>query len=86
MRLPARVCMCVRDFGPYCAVCSRVCSWPPWRVLRACWWVDAQSFFETVGDNPDLYGPLWINATLVFVIGVASNLSSWVATPKGQVG
>ncbi len=56
------------------------------RLRRAAWPFFSQSFFETIGDNPDLYGPVWICTTLVFVIGVASNLSSWVALPTGKVG
>jgi succinate-acetate transporter protein len=42
-------------------------------------------FFETVGDNADLYGPFWISATLVFVIGAAANLNSWAKTPSDKV-
>lgn len=56
------------------------------RLRRAAWPFFSQSFFETIGDNPDLYGPVWICTTLVFVIGVASNLSSWVALPTGKEG
>lgn len=35
-------------------------------------------FLTTIGPNPDMYGPLWVCATLVFVIGASSNLASWV--------
>jgi hypothetical protein len=30
-------------------------------------------------DKPDLYGPLWIVATLVFVLAATSNMASWAA-------
>jgi protein YIPF1/2 len=32
-------------------------------------------------DKPDLYGPLWIVATLVFVLAATSNMASWAAYP-----
>lgn len=32
-----------------------------------------------IRNNPDLYGPFWICATLVFAIGVSGNLSSFLA-------
>lgn len=35
-------------------------------------------FLSVAGPNPDMYGPLWVCATLVFVIGASSNLASWV--------
>ena len=40
-----------------------------------------RDFFELLGSKTDLYGPVWICATLVFLIGVTSNLSSWLAHP-----
>ena len=43
------------------------------------------SMFEVLGDNPDMYGPFWIAATLVFVIGAASNWNSWMSTPHEKV-
>jgi len=38
----------------------------------------ATPFLSVAGANPDMYGPLWVCATLVFVIGASSNLASWV--------
>jgi hypothetical protein len=54
------------------------------RLGRSLWPFHAHSFFETIGETPDLYGPFWVCATLVFAIGVTSNLASWVATPDGS--
>ena len=31
-------------------------------------------FKEAVGANPDLYGPIWINATLILLIAASGNL------------
>ena len=31
-------------------------------------------FKEAVGTNPDLYGPIWINATLILLIAASGNL------------
>jgi hypothetical protein len=30
------------------------------------------------GNGPDLYGPFWLTMTLVFIIAVTSNISSWL--------
>jgi len=32
---------------------------------------------QLLGPNPDAYGPFWVATTLVFVIAVVSNLSSY---------
>lgn len=42
-------------------------------------------FTEVTGTNPDIYGPFWLCATLVFVIGVTSNMASWLNTGEDQV-
>jgi hypothetical protein len=51
------------------------------RLLRACkpWKND---FFEVMGDRPDLYGPLWICTTLVFVVGASSSFSRWFSDDR----
>lgn len=36
-------------------------------------------FFEALGTRPDLYGPFWVCATLVFLVAATANLSSFVA-------
>jgi protein YIPF1/2 len=33
------------------------------------------TFLNLIGDTPDLYGPFWIAATLIFSISVTSNLA-----------
>jgi hypothetical protein len=53
------------------------------RVKAALWPLDRTSFLTTLGNKPDFYGPLWIPATLVFVIGAASNLNSWLSFKPG---
>lgn len=40
------------------------------------------SLLAEVQAKPDLYGPFWVCATLVFVIGVAANFASWVYWDK----
>lgn len=52
------------------------------RVLRSCYPFTEHSFFEVVGDKPDLYGPFWICSTLVFVLAVSSNVASWLNASK----
>jgi len=34
-----------------------------------------------IRPNPDLYGPFWIAVTLIFTIGIASNLGGYFAEP-----
>ena len=38
-------------------------------------------FQQLAEKTPDLYGPFWIYATLVFLVAVAGNLSSYVNHP-----
>jgi len=35
-------------------------------------------FLEIAGAAPDMYGPFWVAATLVFAIGASANMASWV--------
>ncbi|KAK9461637.1 uncharacterized protein V1516DRAFT_672548 [Lipomyces oligophaga] len=37
------------------------------------------SFIETIGDNPDLYGPFWIASSVVIVLFFSSTLASIIA-------
>lgn len=37
-----------------------------------------KSFYQTAEKNPDLYGPLWIYTTIIFVITIASNISGYL--------
>jgi hypothetical protein len=56
------------------------------RLKAAVWPLQRNTFLNTIGSKPDFYGPTWIAATLVFVIGAGSNLSSWLSfTPGGAV-
>jgi len=35
-------------------------------------------FFDSLGNNPDLWGPFWIPTTLIFVMAAGSNFASWL--------
>jgi len=39
----------------------------------------SDGFLEAVAPNPDLYGPFWISATLIFAVGAAGNFASWLS-------
>ncbi|RYG46782.1 hypothetical protein EON67_09170, partial [archaeon] len=49
------------------------------RLKHALWPLTRTTFWDVTSGRPDLYGPVWIGATLSFVIGVGSNLSSWLS-------
>ena len=55
------------------------------RLKAACVPFKSRPFLEVAGRNPDLYGPFWLAATLVFVIGVTSNMAGWMGVPQEQV-
>ena len=55
------------------------------RLKAASWPFTEKPFLDVTGGNPDLYGPFWLCATLVFVIGVTSNMASWVNIPEDQL-
>ncbi|KAK9453166.1 hypothetical protein V1511DRAFT_535838 [Dipodascopsis uninucleata] len=38
------------------------------------------SFVETVGDNPDLYGPFWIASTVILVLFFSSTVAGAIAS------
>lgn len=48
------------------------------RLQNAIWPLTQTPFFQIMNSKPDLYGPIWLCATLVFVIGASSNLASWL--------
>ena len=49
------------------------------RVQAALWpFRPPQPFLALIAQKPDLYGPVWLAATLVFIIGAGSNLASWL--------
>lgn len=37
------------------------------------------NFFDTLGDNPDLYGPFWIPTTLVFIVAAVGNFATYLS-------
>lgn len=47
--------------------------------LTVWWQPDAFRTTFLREDKPDLYGPLWIVATLVFVLAATSNMASWAS-------
>ncbi|PRP82530.1 hypothetical protein PROFUN_10100 [Planoprotostelium fungivorum] len=47
------------------------------RILRSLSPLPA-GFFDTVGDKPDLWGPLWISSTLIFTLAVLGNVTTWI--------
>lgn len=38
-----------------------------------------KDFFEGLGEKPDLYGPLWIVTTIIFLLSLAGNLSRYLS-------
>jgi hypothetical protein len=51
------------------------------RVRASCWPFAAASpsFLSLAAAKPDMYGPVWVAATLVFVIGAGANLASFLS-------
>ena len=47
------------------------------RLRAALYPFRATHFIDIVGATPDLYGPFWVAATLVFAVGAGGNLASW---------
>ena len=37
-------------------------------------------FFQLIGKNPDLWGPLWITTTLIFLLFAAGNFSNYLSS------
>lgn len=49
------------------------------RVRAALWpFRPPQPFLSLIAGKPDLYGPVWLAATLVFTIAVGFNMASWL--------
>lgn len=49
------------------------------RVRAALWpFRPPTPFLALIAPKPDLYGPVWLAATLVFCIGAGSNFASWL--------
>jgi hypothetical protein len=47
------------------------------RIFRSCV-PFRKNFFESCGLRPDLYGTVWVSATLVFVLAAAGNFTNFV--------
>lgn len=37
-----------------------------------------EDFLESIQPNPDFYGPLWIQTTLIFLLGMIGNFSNYI--------
>ena len=49
------------------------------RVRAALWpFRPPQPFLTLISAKPDLYGPVWLSASLVFLIAVGFNMASWL--------
>jgi hypothetical protein len=49
------------------------------RVRSALWpFRPPQPFLALINPKPDLYGPVWLSASLVFMIAVGFNMASWL--------
>lgn len=55
------------------------------RIQSAGWPFGAKPFLDVAAGNPDLYGPFWLCTTLVFIIGVTSNILSWLNITDDRV-
>jgi hypothetical protein len=43
-----------------------------------------KGFNELVENSPDLYGPFWLYTTLIFIVGVTSNISGYLNVSKNN--
>lgn len=37
-----------------------------------------EDFLESIQPNPDMYGPFWIQTTLIFLLGTVGNFSNYL--------
>jgi hypothetical protein len=44
-----------------------------------------KGFNDIVENSPDLYGPFWLYTTLIFIIGVTSNISGYLNVIKNNL-
>ena len=72
------VCACfsVEYYRPYFNVDTKDVAK---RMLLTFYPPQTPSFSEMTAENPDLYGPIWIAATLVFLLGAMSNFAKWAS-------
>jgi len=45
----------------------------------------SKAFNETIGNNPDMYGPIWICNTLIFACALCGNMASYFASNSDDV-
>ena len=38
----------------------------------------SDSFVDKIRPTPDFYGPFWVMATVIFLLGIAGNLSNYL--------
>lgn len=81
---PSSMCWCfdLRSYQPYfnvntSTIKTRLISSTLLHKLSS---TRSPSYFLTdiIKDQPDAYGPFWITMTLVFVVGVSSNINKWI--------
>lgn len=48
------------------------------RIFRACV-PFRRNFFDSIKDNPDMYGPFWVAASLVFIMAASGNFANYLA-------
>lgn len=51
-------------------------------VLSRCWAAlyPRANFLDVLEGNPDLYGPVWIATTVVFILFIGGTISHYLAT------
>lgn len=54
-------------------------------VLSRCWATiyPRANFIEVLGGNPDLYGPLWIATTVVFILFLGGTINQYLSETNG---
>jgi hypothetical protein len=55
-------------------------------VLSRCWAAlyPRANFLDVLEGNPDLYGPVWIATTVVFILFLGGTISKYLATTSGD--
>ena len=48
--------------------------------LRCAFFPYKPEFFLIIGKNPDLWGPIWITSTLIFLLFAAGNFSNYLSS------
>ncbi|RWR86141.1 protein YIPF1 [Cinnamomum micranthum f. kanehirae] len=43
-----------------------------------------RNFFENIEDNPDMYGPVWISTTLVFMLAALGNCATYLMQKRSD--